>query len=157
MAKGQEGAYAVWDNMTKIGRHETRHEGESIGTDVEMPGVSWCSMDSRTRPPPACHFTPSWREAGRSVRLDLAQLSSIVFLPFLFYSLSIIPFVDIFTIFHFLHASEFIFITFIAQSCFYSLLLLLVINANIYQILRIESEHLWIPTTRFLHRLFYID
>lgn len=83
--------------MTKIGRHETRFEarrGEAraararaLGTDVEMPGVSWCSI-GRDHPLPATLLPPKERSSVRfgSTWLSLARRS---FLSPSYFSLSI--------------------------------------------------------------------
>lgn len=69
----RERAYAVWGNMTRIERHETIR-GREYGTNVEMPGVSWCSI-GRDHPLAATLLPPE--EAGRSARLGSARLSSV--------------------------------------------------------------------------------
>lgn len=49
-----------WDNMTKIGRHETIRAGQELGADIEKPGVSQCSIGWVH--PPVCLFIPSLRD-----------------------------------------------------------------------------------------------
>lgn len=131
----REGAYAVWDNMTKIGRHETRYEArrgearaaraQALGTDVEMPGVSWCSI-GRDHPLPATLLPPKERSSVRfgSTWLSLARRS---FFSPSYFSLSINSLRRFTTLYIPLYPNSYLSRNHVFTS------LLLVISANIYK------------------------
>lgn len=144
----RERAYAVWGNMTRIERHETIR-GREYGTNVEMPGVSWCSI-GWDHPLAATLLPPE--ETGRSARLGSVRFASIQlgarFSPF---SILIYNQISFITLRYILPYSN----PYLSRD-FYSLLL--VINTNIREIF--ESIANWfyeIIFQRFDCYIFCID